>query len=80
MSDRARIISVIPVYNGKRFIRATLDSLAAQTLRPDRVIVLAGPAVVDQPAAALEYAARLAMLAREVKGEVLVVMRAEVLL
>ena len=40
MSDRARIISVIPVYNGERFIRVTLDSLAAQTLRPDRVIVL----------------------------------------
>ena len=40
MSDRTRIISVIPVYNGERFIRATLDSLAAQTLRPDRVIVL----------------------------------------
>ena len=40
MSDRARIISVIPVYNGERFIRATLDSLAAQTLHPDRVIVL----------------------------------------
>ena len=40
MSDRARIISVIPVYNGERFIRAALDSLAAQTLRPDRVIVL----------------------------------------
>ena len=40
MSDRPRIISVIPVYNGERFIRATLDSLAAQTLRPDRVIVL----------------------------------------
>ena len=40
MSDRSRIISVIPVYNGERFIRATLDSLAAQTPRPDRVIVL----------------------------------------
>ena len=40
MSDRTRIISVIPVYNGERFIRATLDSLAAQTLRPGRVIVL----------------------------------------
>ena len=40
MSDRVRIISVIPVYNGERFIRATLNSLAAQTLRPDRVIVL----------------------------------------
>ncbi|MDD9866897.1 MAG: glycosyltransferase family A protein, partial [Verrucomicrobiales bacterium] len=40
MSNRARIISVIPVYNGERFISATLDSLAAQTLKPDRVIVL----------------------------------------
>ena len=40
MSDRAHIISVIPVYNGERFIEATLDSLAAQTLKPDRVIVL----------------------------------------
>ena len=40
MSDRSRIISVIPVYNGERFILATLDSLAAQTPRPDRVIVL----------------------------------------
>ena len=28
------------MYNGERFIRAALDSLAAQTLRPDRVIVL----------------------------------------
>ena len=40
MSNQAHIISVIPVYNGERFLRATLDSLAAQTLRPDRVIVL----------------------------------------
>ncbi|MAD82478.1 MAG: glycosyl transferase family 2, partial [Deltaproteobacteria bacterium] len=40
MNDRSRIISVIPVYNGERFILATLDSLAAQTPRPDRVIVL----------------------------------------
>ena len=40
MSNRAHIISVIPVFNGERFITATLDSLAAQTLKPDRVIVL----------------------------------------
>ena len=40
MSDRSRIISVIPVYNGERFICATLDSLASQTIQPDRVIVL----------------------------------------
>ena len=28
MSEHARIITVIPVYNGERYIRATLDSLA----------------------------------------------------
>ena len=40
MSNQAHIISVIPVYNGERFLRATLDSLASQTIQPDRVIVL----------------------------------------
>ena len=40
MNELARIISVIPVYNGERFLTATLDSLAAQSLKPDRVIVL----------------------------------------
>lgn len=34
------IITVIPVYNGEKFIRQTLESVAKQTLRPDRVIVL----------------------------------------
>ncbi len=36
MSDRARIISVIPVYNGERYIRATLDSLAEDHSRGRR--------------------------------------------
>jgi len=40
MSNQAQTISVIPVYNGEKFLRATLDSLAAQTLRPDRVVLL----------------------------------------
>lgn len=34
------LTTVIPVYNGARFIPATLRSVAAQTRRPDRVIVL----------------------------------------
>src|SRR5579859_7536709 len=34
------LITVIPVYNGERFIRQTLESVARQTLQPDRVIVL----------------------------------------
>jgi len=33
-------LTVIPVYNGEKFIRQTLESVARQTLRPDRVIVL----------------------------------------
>lgn len=36
----SKIITVIPVYNGERFIRQTLESVAQQTLRPDRLIVL----------------------------------------
>lgn len=37
---QSRVITVIPVYNGERFIRQTLESLARQTVRPDRVVVL----------------------------------------
>ena len=36
----ATITTVIPVYNGERHLRATLESLAAQTRRPDRVIAV----------------------------------------
>ncbi|MCL5098337.1 MAG: glycosyltransferase family 2 protein [Candidatus Omnitrophica bacterium] len=31
--------TIIPVYNGERYLPATLDSLARQTIRPDRVII-----------------------------------------
>ena len=34
-----RLVTVIPVYNGERFLRATLESVVAQTRRPDRVII-----------------------------------------
>ncbi len=40
MKKRSRIISVIPVYNGEKYILETLESLASQTLKPDRIIVL----------------------------------------
>ncbi len=36
----SEILTVIPVYNGARYLRATLDSLAAQTTPPDRVVVI----------------------------------------
>src|SRR4051812_16916577 len=37
---QANIITVIPVYNGEKFIGRTLESVAKQTVKPDRVIVL----------------------------------------
>ena len=37
---KAKITTAIPVRNGQEFILQTLQSLAAQTLRPDRVVVL----------------------------------------
>jgi glycosyltransferase involved in cell wall biosynthesis len=37
---KSKIITTIPVYNGEAFIEQTLNSIANQTLRPDRVVVL----------------------------------------
>ncbi len=37
---KAKITTAIPVRNGQEFLLQTLQSLAAQTLRPDRVVVL----------------------------------------
>jgi hypothetical protein len=37
---QSNIITVIPVYNGERFLLRTLQSIADQTVRPDRLIVL----------------------------------------
>lgn len=37
---KSKIITTIPVFNGEAFIGQTLESVARQTLRPDRVVVL----------------------------------------
>lgn len=40
MKSKSKLITVIPVYNGDRFILQTLESVAAQTRLPDRLIVV----------------------------------------
>jgi Glycosyl transferase family 2 len=37
---KSKLITVIPVYNGEDVIGQTLESVAAQTMRPDRVVVI----------------------------------------
>lgn len=36
----SHLTTIIPVFNGERFLPATLESLARQTRRPDRLIIL----------------------------------------
>jgi hypothetical protein len=39
-SDSSEIITVIPVYNGENYLQATLESIARQTRRPDRLLII----------------------------------------
>ena len=57
------------VIRGRREVHAVLEGL------DDRLLVVVGPCSVHDPEATLEYAGRLAGLAREVSDELLVVMR-----
>jgi glycosyltransferase involved in cell wall biosynthesis len=49
------LTTVIPVYNGEKFLPATLESVAAQTRRPDRVIVLDDESTDDTAQIAKEF-------------------------
>ena len=53
---QSNIITVIPVYNGERFILATLQSIAAQTVKPDRLIVLDNCSTDSTPKIVQEFA------------------------
>ena len=53
---QSNIITVIPVYNGERFIRKTLESVAAQTVKPDRLIVLDNCSTDSTPKIVQEFA------------------------
>ncbi len=37
---KSKILTAVPVWNGEQFIEQTLESIARQTLHPDRVVVL----------------------------------------
>jgi 3-deoxy-7-phosphoheptulonate synthase len=58
------------VHGGREQLRAVLDG------RDRRLLVIVGPCSIHDPAAAVDYATRLAGLARPYEDELLVVMRA----
>lgn len=51
---------VVPVYNVAPYLRECLDSLAAQTLRPDEIIVVDDGSTDDCPRILAEYSSRMA--------------------
>ena len=55
--------------------RSRAEVRAVLTGTDDRLLVVAGPCSVHDPAAALEYAERLAVLARSLREDLLIVMR-----
>lgn len=40
MNDKLTVSVIIPVYNGERFLAEALQSVLAQTLPPDEVVVV----------------------------------------
>jgi 3-deoxy-7-phosphoheptulonate synthase len=57
------------VARGREEIRAVMDGV------DDRLLVIVGPCSIHDPEAGLDYARRLAKVARERRGELLIVMR-----
>src|SRR5262245_37114558 len=53
---QSNIITVIPVYNGEKFLLRTLESVAAQALKPDRLIVLDNCSTDSTPTIVQEFA------------------------
>lgn len=62
--------SVEAVLNGRK------DAIEILKLRDDRLLVICGPCSLHDPAAAVEYCSRLVKIADELKGDLLIVMRA----
>lgn len=51
------ILTAIPVYNGAAFLKETLDCIAAQSRKPDRIILIDNASTDDTPAIIHGYSA-----------------------
>lgn len=73
----AQLVTELPVgeAQGYRIMRARQEVGAVLSGLDERLLVIIGPCSIHDPAAGLEYAARLAVAAKKHEGELLVVMR-----
>jgi 3-deoxy-7-phosphoheptulonate synthase len=73
----AELVAEQPVGDaqGYRIMRARQEVRAVLSGLDERLLVIVGPCSIHDPAAGLEYAARLAAAAKQHEGELLVVMR-----
>src|SRR6266480_7845565 len=73
----AALLAELPLgaREAKHVEQARAEVRAVLTGIDDRLLVVAGPCSVHDPAAALDYAGRLAALARSLRDDLLIVMR-----
>ena len=73
----AALLAELPLgaHEAEHVERSRAEVRAVLTGADDRLLVVAGPCSVHDPAAALEYAERLAVLARSLHEDLLIVMR-----
>ncbi|NED99615.1 glycosyltransferase [Phytoactinopolyspora halotolerans] len=67
--DRPRVTVGLPVYNGARFLRETLDSLLAQTFEDFELIICDNASTDDTPQICKEYAAKDSRIRYERQSE-----------
>lgn len=62
------IVCVIPLYNGQRYIAETLESVLAQTVLPDEIVVVDDGSLDDGPAIVESFESRGVRLIRQANG------------
>jgi glycosyltransferase involved in cell wall biosynthesis len=63
-----KISAIIPAYNSSGTIRATIDSVLAQTVQPDEVLVMDDGSTDDTASLVAEYAPRVSLMRQENRG------------
>ena len=64
-----KVTVVIPVYNGGRYLRESIDSVLAQTFHDYEIVCVDDGSTDDSPVLLQEYGARLRVVRQENSGQ-----------